>query len=108
VTQSFHPTENPYGERARSHFARHRQHRARIDRKGSGNLLNRRSGRVYYRRHSFASIASKRIPFGHAAEKGEHVVSMMEGSSMTDISHDFDVLAERADDYGALWAARTF
>ena len=27
---------------------------------------------------------------------------------MTDISHDFDVLAERADDYGALWAARTF
>jgi hypothetical protein len=33
---------------------------------------------------------------------------MMEGSSMTHISHDFDVLAERADDYGALWAARTF
>jgi len=27
---------------------------------------------------------------------------------MTDISHDFDVLEERADDYGALWAARTF
>jgi hypothetical protein len=27
---------------------------------------------------------------------------------MTDMSHDFDVLAERADDYGALWAARTF
>jgi hypothetical protein len=27
---------------------------------------------------------------------------------MIDISHDFDVLAERADDYGALWAARTF
>jgi hypothetical protein len=27
---------------------------------------------------------------------------------MTHISHDFDVLAERADDYGALWAARTF
>ena len=27
---------------------------------------------------------------------------------MSDISHDFDVLAERADDYGALWAARTF
>jgi hypothetical protein len=27
---------------------------------------------------------------------------------MTDLSHDFDVLAERADDYGALWAARTF
>jgi hypothetical protein len=26
---------------------------------------------------------------------------------MTHISHDFDVLAERADDYGALWAART-
>jgi hypothetical protein len=27
---------------------------------------------------------------------------------MIDMSHDFDVLAERADDYGALWAARTF
>lgn len=27
---------------------------------------------------------------------------------MADISHDFDVLVERADDYGALWAARTF
>jgi len=27
---------------------------------------------------------------------------------MADMSHDFDVLAERADDYGALWAARTF
>ena len=27
---------------------------------------------------------------------------------MMDMSHDFDVLAERADDYGALWAARTF
>ncbi|HMJ57235.1 MAG TPA: hypothetical protein VK540_34435 [Polyangiaceae bacterium] len=27
---------------------------------------------------------------------------------MTDMSHDFEVLAERADDYGALWAARTF
>ncbi|HMI88752.1 MAG TPA: hypothetical protein VK550_31955 [Polyangiaceae bacterium] len=27
---------------------------------------------------------------------------------MMDISHDFDILAERADDYGALWAARTF
>jgi hypothetical protein len=27
---------------------------------------------------------------------------------MTHISHDFDVLAERADDYGALWATRTF
>ena len=26
---------------------------------------------------------------------------------MIDISHDFDVLAERADDYGALWATRT-
>jgi hypothetical protein len=27
---------------------------------------------------------------------------------MIDMSHDFDVLVERADDYGALWAARTF
>jgi hypothetical protein len=27
---------------------------------------------------------------------------------MMNMSHDFDVLAERADDYGALWAARTF
>ena len=27
---------------------------------------------------------------------------------MTNMSHDFDVLAERADDYGALWAARMF
>ena len=27
---------------------------------------------------------------------------------MTHMSHDFDVLEERADDYGALWAARTF
>jgi len=27
---------------------------------------------------------------------------------MMDMSHDFDVLEERADDYGALWAARTF
>jgi hypothetical protein len=27
---------------------------------------------------------------------------------MTHTSHDFDVLAERADDYGALWATRTF
>ena len=26
---------------------------------------------------------------------------------MSDISHDFDVLVERADNYGALWAART-
>jgi hypothetical protein len=32
----------------------------------------------------------------------------MEESPMTHTSHDFDVLAERADDYGALWAARTF
>jgi hypothetical protein len=27
---------------------------------------------------------------------------------MTDMSHDFDVLEERADEHGALWAARTF
>lgn len=27
---------------------------------------------------------------------------------MANKSHDFDVLAERADDYGALWATRTF
>ncbi|HKQ70214.1 MAG TPA: hypothetical protein VJT73_12785 [Polyangiaceae bacterium] len=26
---------------------------------------------------------------------------------MQDLSHDFDVLAERADDCGAMWAART-